>query len=306
MHGLDDQAVARVSELLKGSTQPVALTGAGISAESGVPTFRSGDSGFWGRFRPEDLATPEAFAADPLLVWCWYAWRRAQLAEVAPNDGHRAMAAFEQLPGGFTVITQNVDGLHQAGGSHNVIEVHGSIAAVRCSADCGARRYLLHEHNHKHDHNHDRERDRERDRDASAEAVFASDREVARLVAEQGDAAFATISEGSGLSGRLPPQCSGCGAYLRPDVVWFGEQLPLEAVNRAFELSESADLFLVVGTSSVVYPAAALPEVAAERGAVLVEINPEPTPLSDRADVVIRSGSGPALSAVAQRLGLRA
>jgi len=276
-----------LAELLRTARRPAALTGAGISAESGIPTFRSGESGFWGRFRPEDLATPEAFAADPVLVWCWYAWRRAQLAGVGPNDGHRAMAAFERLPSGFSVITQNVDGLHQAAGSGNVIEIHGSIAAVRCSAGCNARRY----HRHR------------RRSDPTAAAAFAADEEVSRLVDEHGDAAFERVRAGELSEDRLPPRCPECGAYLRPDVIWFGEQLPLDEVNRAYELSETADLFLVVGTSSVVYPAAGLSEIAAGAGAVVAEINPEATPLSKRADLTIRRGSGEVLSAVAQALG---
>ncbi len=281
-----EQSIKRLAELLAGARRPAALTGAGISAESGIPTFRSGDSGFWGRFSPQELATPQAFAADPLLVWCWYAWRRAQLAEVQPNAGHKALAELEHRPAGFTVITQNVDGLHQAAGSRNVIEVHGSITAVRCSAECTPRRYRLHE----------------RETDPTAATAFGTDREVAHLVAERGDEAFALIREGHAIPGGVPPLCPSCGAYLRPDVVWFGEELPIEAINRSYELAERADVFLAVGTSAVVYPAAGLPELAGTAGAVVVEINPEHTPLSDRSDLSIRSGAGAALGAALELL----
>ena len=213
------------------------LTGAGVSQESGVPTFRGAD-GLWKQFRAEDLATPEAFARDPMLVWEWYAWRREIIQRAQPNDAHRALVEIEERfasqPGGrFTLLTQNVDGLHERAGSRNVIRLHGSIWQLRCTR-CGA----------------------ERDDYAVPLNPF-------------------------------PPQCT-CGGLMRPGVVWFGEPLPEAAWAQAAQASAAADLFMVIGTSALVHPAASLPLIAKQNGARLVEINPDPTPLSDSADQVIR------------------
>ena len=213
------------------------LTGAGVSQESGVPTFRGAD-GLWKQFRAEDLATPEAFARDPMLVWEWYAWRREIIQRAQPNDAHRALVEIEERfasqPGGrFTLLTQNVDGLHERAGSRNVIRLHGSIWQLRCTR-CGA----------------------ERQDDAVPLDPF-------------------------------PPRCA-CSALMRPGVVWFGEPLPEAAWAQAAQASAAADLFMVIGTSALVQPAASLPWIAKQNGARLVEINPFPTPLSDYADQVIR------------------
>lgn len=194
------------------------LTGAGVSAESGIPTFRDAQTGLWARFNPEDLATPEAFARNPRLVWEWYAWRRQAVSAAAPNPGHLALARLEPLVPHFTLITQNVDGLHRRAGSSAPIELHGNIMRVRCAAE-GA-------------------------------------------VYEQWD-------EGE----VLPPPCPACGAPLRPDVVWFGEQLPADALEQAWDAATSCDLFLSVGTSGLVEPAASLPRLAYARGATLAVIN---------------------------------
>lgn len=167
------------------------LTGAGISAESGVPTFRDAQTGLWERYRPEDLATPEAFARDPELVWSWYAWRRELVGGVEPNAGHRALVDLEVRVPRFTLATQNVDGLHRRAGNRNVLELHGDISRTICS--------------------------RER---------VAVDTE--------------------GVEGE-PPACPECGAYLRPEVVWFGEALPTEAFERAHEAACESDVFLSVG-----------------------------------------------------------
>lgn len=206
----------------------VVLTGAGISAESGVPTFR-GAGGLWRQHRPEDLATPEAFARGPRLVWEWYDWRRARVAKAEPNPGHLALAQLERRVPDFTLITQNVDGLHQRAGSRRVLKLHGDIWTLHCLG-CG-----LEETNHD-----------------------------------------VPLRE-------IPPRCS-CGGLFRPGVVWFGEALPADVLRHAMEAAAHAQVFLVVGTSAVVQPAASLPLLAQQNEAKLVEVNLEETPLSAQAD----------------------
>ncbi len=206
----------------------VVLTGAGISAESGVPTFR-GAGGLWRQHRPEDLATPEAFARGPRLVWEWYDWRRARVAKAEPNPGHLALAQLERRVPDFTLITQNVDGLHQRAGSRRVLKLHGNIWTLHCLG-CG-----LEETNHD-----------------------------------------VPLRE-------IPPRCT-CGGLFRPGVVWFGEALPADVLRHAMEAAAHAQVFLVVGTSAVVQPAASLPLLAQQNGAKLVEVNLEETPLTAQAD----------------------
>jgi NAD-dependent deacetylase len=218
----------------------VALTGAGISAESGVPTFR-GAGGFWREHRPEDLATPEAFCSDPGLVWDWYAWRRELIAACRPNDAHRTLADIENDIDDFVVVTQNVDGLHQAAGSQRVLELHGSIWRLRCT-HCDYTR---------------------------------EDRRV-------------PLPD-------LPPHCPECSSLLRPDVVWFGESLPMDAVQGAWSAAAQCGTMLVIGTSAVVEPAASLPRVAHRHDSRLIEFNPERTPASQYADEVFREPAGEAL-----------
>jgi NAD-dependent deacetylase len=214
----------------------VVLTGAGISAESGVPTFR-GEQGLWRSFRPEELATPEAFRRDPALVWEWYDWRRGLIGSCEPNAAHRTLAEMEGTLSDFCLITQNVDGFHQQAGSRNVLELHGNIWRTRCT--------------------------------------FCE-----------------RTSEGFRVPlPEIPPHCSKCGALLRPDVVWFGESLPQDVLEVAWEVSARCRLMLVVGTSAVVHPAASLPIVALQNGAQLIEMNPAETPLSAHAHEVLR---GPA------------
>jgi NAD-dependent deacetylase len=218
----------------------VALTGAGISAESGVPTFR-GEAGLWRQYRPEELATPGAFARDPILVWEWYDWRRGLIAACQPNPAHQTLAHMETSLPDFTLITQNVDGLHHLAGSQRVLELHGNIWRMRC----------IHE------------------------GTQHVDRTVPLL--------------------KLPPRCANCGALLRPDVVWFGEALPADVLEAAFAAASNCDLMLVVGTSAVVQPAAILPLIAKQNGTALVEINPQPTPLSDYVDLSLRQPAAQAL-----------
>lgn len=218
------------------------LTGAGVSAESGVPTFRDALTGLWARYDPRALATPSAFARDPKLVWDWYAMRRAMLRDVVPNAGHHALAALERHVPALLLATQNVDGLHRRAGSRNVVELHGNIMRVKCAA-CGAPAATW-------------------DEDAS------------------------------------PPRCAHCGGLLRPDVVWFEEMLPAEALAAAEDAAERCDVLLVAGTSAEVYPAAALPERARRHGARVVEVNPAPTALSAYAHDVLRGPSGVVLPAL--------
>jgi NAD-dependent deacetylase len=217
------------------------LTGAGISAESGVPTFREAQTGLWARFDPAELATPEAFRRDPRLVWEWYAWRRELVGKARPNPGHLALVDLERRVPTFTLITQNVDGLHQRAGSRNVVELHGNLARTRCAVE-------------------------------------------------------GTPAESEGSS--LPPLCPRCGGLLRPDVVWFGEALPEAALTAAWRAAEECDLFLSVGTSSLVEPAASLPYAALRRGAPLAEVNPTRTPLSAAATWHLAGPSGELLPAL--------
>jgi NAD-dependent deacetylase len=241
------QAIAIAPDLaraLRRAARVVVLTGAGISAESGVPTFRDAQTGLWAKFDPRELATPTAFARNPKLVWDWYASRREALADIVPNPGHRALARMDDLVPDFLLATQNVDGLHARAGSRRLVELHGNIARVKCSRE------------HR----------------------------VIAAWAPPGD--------------DLPPRCPHCGAYLRPDVVWFEETLPEDALARAEDAARRAEVMLVVGTSAEVWPAAALPRYAKGAGARVVEVNPEATPLSDVADDVLRAPSGIALPAL--------
>lgn len=233
-------------EKLRGTRRVAVLTGAGVSAESGVPTFRDAQTGLWARYSPEELATPAAFARNPKLVWEWYAWRRQLVAQAEPNAAHLALAALEQRFEQLTLVTQNVDGLHQRAGSSGVIELHGNISRIRCSNGCGV---------------------------------------IGAFPAEES-----------------PPGCPHCGHHLRPDVVWFGELLPHEALERATRAASECDVFLSVGTSALVYPAAQLPLSALHAGAAVVEINPDETPLSRRASYVLQGTAGQVLPALVAAL----
>jgi NAD-dependent deacetylase len=235
---------AAAARRLREARRILVLTGAGVYAESGVPTFR-GPGGLWRQFRPEDLATPEAFARDPRLVWEWYAWRRETIAPLRPNAAHEALAALEARTPEYLLATQNVDGLHAAAGSRRMVELHGTIWRLRCTSCAHAGE----------------------DRRVPMEPV--------------------------------PPRCA-CGALLRPDVVWFGEALPEAEVARAFEAARQADVALVVGTSSLVYPAAALPQVARQSGAFVIEVNPEATPLTPIADVSLRGSAASVVPALVE------
>jgi len=227
--------VEKAAELLNKARAVVAVTGAGVSAESGIPTFR-GEDGLWNTYRAEDLATPEAFAKNPALVWQWYNWRRGLFRKSSPNPAHVALAKMENGPFDFTLVTQNIDGLHSLAGSKNVLEVHGSIWRIRCDT-CG---YV--EHN---------------------ETVPLPE----------------------------PPFCT-CGAPLRPDVVWFGEALEAGIIGKVMEALMRAEVVIVAGTSSVVYPAASFAVTAMQAGAACIEVNLHNTPLTPMADVAICGKAG--------------
>jgi len=235
---------AALIDRLRAARRIVAFTGAGISAESGLSTFRDTQTGLWARYRPEDLATPQAFQRNPRMVWEWYEWRRSVGANAEPNAGHHALAQIEAARPGFFLATQNVDGLHARAGSRNLVELHGNIRRTICF-----------------DHRHPAE-------------------------------SWAPVDE-------PPPRCGQCGSWLRPDVVWFGEPLRGDALARAQQAASQCDLFLSIGTSTMVYPAAELPFIAGSNGATVIEINPDRTPLSKLADFVLREKAGTALPAIA-------
>ena len=236
---LTESAVDRLATRLRPESRITVVTGAGVSAASGIPTFR-GPGGLWRTYRPEQLATPEAFRRDPSIVWEWYDWRRQQVAACQPNAAHHVLAAWSQQFDGFTVITQNVDGLHERAGTRDVIRFHGSIWELRCWKGC-------------------------------AEAPRRWRDETTPFP-------------------RLPPPCPHCGGLTRPGVVWFGEAIDNDVISRSLEATD-CDLFLTVGTSALVHPAASLLREAKKGGAFTVEINLEPTPASDVVDLSLQ---GPA------------
>lgn len=233
---------------LRQVTRVAVLTGAGVSAESGVPTFRDAQTGLWSKYTPEELATPGAFLRNPKLVWEWYAWRRQLVASALPNAAHQALAELQHRFPEFQLITQNVDGLHQRAGSDPVIELHGNIHRTKCFRE-------------------------------------------------------GTLIESWPATDDVPPKCPQCGGPLRPDVVWFEEPLPEPAIEQAATASRACEAFLCIGTSAVVYPAAALPKQALRANATLIEINPEPTPLTEHAHFALSGKAGDILPALVAALG---
>ena len=223
-----EKDIIALKEALKKADKVAVLTGAGISAESGVPTFRGAD-GLWQNYQVTELATPEASAKDPELVWRFYNWRRELINQVSYNPAHKALVRLERLVPLFTLITQNVDGLHLLAGSQELLEIHGNLWKVRCTK---CRKIML-------DH--------------------------------------------SANMGNLP-KCGFCQGLLRPHVVWFGEALDPDLLGKAIEAARTSQIMLVIGTSSVVQPAASLALEAKSRGALLAEINVESTPHSHLMD----------------------
>lgn len=239
-----EQHIQQAAAYLRTVERVAVLTGAGVSKESGVPTFRDALDGLWAMYDPTALATPTAFKANPKLVWDFYEYRRSIMRPARPNPGHYALAELERRVPQFTLITQNVDDLHEQGGSKNVIRLHGSISANKCSADCQGSPTLV-------------------DVDS-----YTWDR-------QQG-----------------PPPCPHCGSLVRPNVVWFNELLPLDALDKAKQAAAQAQVMLIVGTSGVVSPAADLPVQAKRFGAKVIEVNPERSALTPYADIWLQGASG--------------
>ena len=210
-----------------------------------MPTFREAQTGLWEKYDPLELATPEAFAHDPELVWRWYRWRRELVAGAEPNAGHRALAELQSLVPRLTLVTQNVDGMHQRAGSRDVIEFHGNLFSNRCYADG---------------------------------RIFEAD-----------------------VDDEIP-RCPDCGDHLRPGVVWFGEAIPEDALHASFAAAADCDVFMSIGTSSLVYPAAGLADVAQESGAVTIEVNPNPTGQSDSYTASLRGNAGVILPKLVESL----
>ncbi len=236
-----DILISQVRRMLREASSVTVFTGAGISAESGVPTYRGADGALWDGLKLEDWATPEGYARNPQRVWKWYSDRRVQLGAIAPNSGHYALANLQRQVtargGRFVLATQNIDGLHQKAGSDGVLELHGSLLKIRCSG-CAHRR----------------------------------------------DVGYKAIDE-------IPP-CPACGAMLRPAVVWFGEPLPEDVWTAAAEAAGDCEVFLAVGTSAVVYPAAGLIELAVGAAAKTIEVNLAPTPASTVVDITLHGKAG--------------
>jgi NAD-dependent protein deacetylase/lipoamidase len=244
--------IQRLAEQLRNAGRVTVMTGAGVSAASGVPTFR-GAGGLWRSFRAEDLATPDAFASDPALVWEWYEWRRATIASCQPNAAHDVLAQWTQDSPQCTVITQNVDDLHLRAGTQRLVRLHGSIWELSCWNRCGTAPW----------------------RD---ERVPLPTR---------------------------PATCPGCGGLARPGVVWFGESLSPADVHAA-SVACACDVFLAIGTSAIVYPAAGFLQQARTQGAFTVEINPDATPASSLVDMAVKDAAEvflPRLAAALPRLG---
>ena len=243
----DMQTIAgRVARFLSEAERVTFLTGAGVSKESGIPTFRDAQTGMWANYNPQELATPEGFRNDPKLVWQWYDYRRKLLGDADPNPGHRAIVELESLVPKVTVVTQNIDGLHQKAGSSDVVELHGSIKKFYCF-----------------DGGHDAH-----------------------------DVPF-DLEE--------PPLCK-CGSMIRPGVVWFGEALPPHAMSRGLKECAESEVVFVAGTSALVQPAASLPYAAHRRGAKLIEVNPDETPITDIVDEFMQGPSGQVLPMVVAAL----
>ena len=250
MHHLIQQA----ADALRRAQRVAVLTGAGVSKESGIPTYRDALTGLWTNYRFEDLATPEGFRANPGRVWDWYAERRAQMRGVNPNPGHYAMAALADLVPSLHITTQNIDDLHERGGSRDVLHLHGQLSQMKCYNDCRGNPTLV---------------------DESEMVIGAAS----------------------------PPTCPHCGAWMRPNVVWFGEVLPPGAFDRATQAAVTSDVYIVAGTAGAVFPAAQLPWDAKEANkAIVIDINPEPTDYEAFADFSLRGAFGQVMPALVEAM----
>lgn len=227
------------------------FSGAGMSADSGVPTFRDVETGLWAKTDPYEISSADAWQRHPEKVWAWYLWRHRMMGEVSPNNGHRAVAAWQDYAQ-VDVVTQNVDNLHERAGSTKVHHLHGSLFEFHC------------------------------------DRCHVSYTEELEPMPEPA----LTVD---------PPRCP-CGGLIRPNVVWFGEALPTDAWDASVQAIENTDLVITVGTSAIVYPAAALPEAAARSGIPVIEVNPKATPFSDQATVCVRETAADALPTLLQRL----
>jgi NAD-dependent deacetylase len=251
---VSESIIEQAAGLLRTCKQLTVLTGAGVSKESGVLTFRDALDGLWAKYDPTQLATAGAFKADPKLVWDFYEYRRDLMRPAQPNPGHHALGELERRLPHTTIITQNVDDLHEQAGSKNVIRLHGRIAGNKCFYNC------------------------------------------------QGDPTPVDISQIEWDRTSGPPACPHCGRWVRPDVVWFGEMLPPEALQRAAAVLRKTDVMLVVGTSGLVSPAADMPYTAKRAGAAIIEINPEASAISQIADIELRAPSGQVLPRIMEAL----
>jgi len=238
------ESIAKAAEILRGCGDIVAFTGAGISAESGIPTYR-GEKGSWSKYDPAKYASVEYFFRNPAYYWSFFRDERYPVIQKArPNHGHKALARMEETGRLRCVITQNIDGLQQLAGSKNVVELHGNTRSIGC-LDCD----LTH----------------------AMDEVYAQ------------------------LKYRDVPQCTHCGGQLKTRVVLFGEGLPQQALAESFDQASHCDAMLCVGSTLVVYPAAGIPQIAADKGAKIIIVNKGPTPLDDRAHVVIDGPAGEVL-----------
>ncbi|MCP1726777.1 NAD-dependent deacetylase [Natronospira proteinivora] len=233
--------IRQLAESLQQAEHVTVLTGSGISADSGVPTFRDPQEGLWAKYQPQDLASPDAFLKDPDFVWQWYQWRRKKVLSVEPNPGHKALAELAHSHPSLTLVTQNVDGLHQRAGHEDVIEFHGNIHRNLCLDNGHMMR-----------------------------------------VEDYPD---------------KPPRCRICDSLVRPGVVWFGESIPETALSRSLAATRKAELFIAIGTSATVYPAASLADLAREHGATTAEINPQTSDMNT-VDIAIRARAAEALPAL--------
>lgn len=247
MQGIVMKISIKLIEEIRLAKNITVLTGAGISKESGIPTFREAQTGLWAQYDPTELASPQAFRKNPELVWNWYQWRRDMIKKTSPNPAHYALVEMEKQVSGFTLITQNVDGLHMKAGSHNLIEIHGNIMLTKCF--------------------------------------------------DQGH-----MVESWPVTNSVPPKCPKCGSYLRPDVVWFGENLSSDALERSQMAAAKSNIFFSIGTSALVHPAASLPLVALQANSIVVEINPDHTPLTEYVNFNLKGSAGEILPKLMQQV----